>query len=79
MSIGSCDCCNRQNVPVSFSAWDQNNVGCDTTACYLCCGDTDPDPYGEMDEHSVAGSSVPGGDGFLSGASFCTASLAGAK
>jgi hypothetical protein len=26
-----------------------NNAGTDTYACYLCQGDTDPDPFGELD------------------------------
>lgn len=46
MAIGSCDNCGRNNVPVS------NGVSCgmETTQCYLCQGDDDPDPYGELDE-----------------------------
>lgn len=48
--IGNCDCCDRKNVPVNFSAWDRNNTGIDTTACYLCCGDSEIDPYGELEE-----------------------------
>lgn len=47
--IGNCDCCERQNVALSFSRACQNNVGIDTYACYLCQGNTDPDPFGELD------------------------------
>ena len=42
--IGNCDCCDRKGVPVS-NLW----APCDTTACVICQGDTDPDPYGEID------------------------------
>lgn len=48
--IGSCDCCPRMNVPISFSAADQNNSGSDTYACFICQGEDDPDPYGELEE-----------------------------
>ena len=43
--IGNCDCCDRTNVPVS-----KVNVPGEPSACFLCQGDTDPDPYGEMTE-----------------------------
>ena len=47
MAIGNCDCCDRRNVPVSSGYYDP--VG-DTTACFICQGETDPDPYGEIVE-----------------------------
>jgi hypothetical protein len=44
--IGSCDCCDRQQVPVShFNATAAYPEG---AACFICQGDTDPDPYGEL-------------------------------
>jgi hypothetical protein len=46
MSIGNCDCCDRRNVPVSHLT--ETYCG-DVTACFLCQGDTDPDPYGEVE------------------------------
>lgn len=50
MSIGACDICNRQSVPVTHFWPDANNTGIETTACYLCIGDDDADPYGELKE-----------------------------
>lgn len=47
--IGNCDNCDRINVPVSNGQF----CGCDTTQCFICQGETDPDPYGEMDEASA--------------------------
>jgi hypothetical protein len=47
MSIGNCDCCNRHDIPVSHGA---DIYGNDVTACFICCGDDDPDPYGEIDD-----------------------------
>jgi hypothetical protein len=45
--IGCCDCCDRQNVPVShFNATAAYPEG---VACFICQGDTDPDPYGELE------------------------------
>lgn len=44
--IGSCDCCDRQNVPVSNLV----AYGIDTTACFICRGGDEVDPYGELDE-----------------------------
>jgi hypothetical protein len=41
MTIGSCDCCDRQNVPVTSG---------DVTACFICQGEDDPDPYGELED-----------------------------
>lgn len=43
--IGACDNCDRRNVPVSSGQF----CGCDTTQCFICQGETDPDPYGEID------------------------------
>jgi hypothetical protein len=42
--IGNCDACDRQNVPVS----NCRSPSGETTQCFLCQGDTNPDPYGEM-------------------------------
>lgn len=44
--IGSCDNCSRRNVPVRHI--DSPHAG-DTTQCYVCTGDIDPDPYGELE------------------------------
>jgi hypothetical protein len=45
MIIGTCECCDRTGVPLSRI----NQVfGIETFACYVCLGDTDPDPYGEL-------------------------------
>ena len=45
MIIGTCECCDRTGVPISRI----NQVfGIETFACYVCLGDTDPDPYGEL-------------------------------
>jgi hypothetical protein len=46
MPIGNCDCCNRREVPVDFGCDVHGN---DVTACYLCKGETDPDPFGEAE------------------------------
>ena len=46
MSIGNCDNCDRQNVPVSHLT--ATYCG-DTTQCFLCQGDSDPDPFGEIE------------------------------
>jgi hypothetical protein len=45
MAIGTCDCCDRRNVPGSV-------VNCpgEPFACHICQGDHDPDPYGELGE-----------------------------
>lgn len=46
--IGACDICDRQNVPVSrFRA---TAAYPETSACFLCQGEEDPDPYGELKE-----------------------------
>jgi hypothetical protein len=47
MAIGTCDNCDRHNVPVRHMTGTY--LG-DTTQCFLCTGDTDPDPYGELDD-----------------------------
>lgn len=52
--IGSCDCCDRQNVPISNFRADQTSAQCETAACYLCQGDTDPDPYGELEAYALS-------------------------
>ncbi len=46
MAIGNCDCCDRCDVPVSHLTGTYCG---DVTACYLCQGDDDADPYGEME------------------------------
>jgi hypothetical protein len=43
--IGSCDNCDRVDVPVSHGTF----CGMETTQCYICQGD-EADPYGELDE-----------------------------
>jgi hypothetical protein len=48
--IGSCDNCNRNDVPVAH----HETVHGDTTQCFICTAspwekDPDPDPYGELD------------------------------
>jgi len=48
--IGSCDICDRQNVPVSHFQAGEGGAPCDTSACFICQGDTDPDPYCEIEE-----------------------------
>ncbi len=55
MSIGSCDCCDAERVPVHNVVWN----GMDVTTCYVCQGDIF-DPYGEMVEVEC---SACGGDG----------------
>lgn len=44
--IGTCECCDRQNVPVSHI---DIVFGIEAFACYLCQGEADPDPYGELE------------------------------
>lgn len=46
--IGNCDACDRQNVPVS-----KVNVPGEPTACFLCQGDSNPDPYCETADEYV--------------------------
>jgi hypothetical protein len=43
--IGRCDCCDRQNVPVSHI---DTVFGIKAFACYLCLGEDGPDPYAEL-------------------------------
>lgn len=48
MAIGACDICDRQNVPVSpFGATAAHP---ETSAFFLCQGENNPDPYGELEE-----------------------------
>lgn len=50
--IGSCDCCDRQHVPVSrFNATGAYPEG---VACFICRGETDLDPYGELFDEAMA-------------------------
>jgi hypothetical protein len=46
MAIGNCEVCDRKNVPVLFLA--ARGAHPEVTSCFICRGDTDPDPYGEM-------------------------------
>lgn len=46
--IGSCDICDRQNVPVGHS--HATSAHPEASVCFLCRGETDPDPYGELAE-----------------------------
>ena len=59
MTIGTCDNCSCENVPVSHL---EGTYCGDTTQCFLCQGDNDPDPYGEIEER-VEPCSACGGDG----------------
>jgi hypothetical protein len=43
--IGTCEICDRQNVPVSHI---DTVFGIEAFACYLCLCEDDPDPYGEL-------------------------------
>lgn len=40
--IGNCDACDRKNVPVS-----KVNAPGEPIACFICQGDSDPDPFWE--------------------------------
>jgi hypothetical protein len=46
--IGTCDCCERPNVPLSHCM----PYGIETYACYLCRGEDNLDPYGELEENN---------------------------
>lgn len=46
--IGACDICDRQNVPVSH--FNASAAHPETGACFICQGEDDPDPYGELEE-----------------------------
>lgn len=46
--IGSCDACDRQNVPLSHFHADETSCG-ETYQCFICQGEDDPDPYGELE------------------------------
>ncbi len=43
---GTCDCCERENVPLGHGYV----TGIETYYCYLCAGESDPDPYGELED-----------------------------
>lgn len=43
--IGSCDCCDRQNVPLSHFVDDYS----DEWVCFICQGEDEVDPYGELE------------------------------
>jgi hypothetical protein len=53
MAIGTCDNCDRRGVPVRC-------IDDVTTQCFLCTGDTDPDPYGEMEDEPAPHPPFPG-------------------
>ncbi len=46
-TIGTCNNCDRHHVPVSHL---ESTYCGDTTQCFLCQGDGDPDPYCEMED-----------------------------
>ena len=50
MTIGTCDNCSRENVPVSHL---EGTYCGDTTQCFLCQGDGDEDPYGEIEQYDA--------------------------
>lgn len=58
MAIGSCDNCDRQNVPIMAG----EACGIEGQFCFICRGDDDADPYGELDVRVEACSGC-GGDG----------------
>jgi hypothetical protein len=69
--IGNCDACDRKNVPVS----NCNSSSGETTQCFLCQGDTDPDPYCEV-EHDRSGKIIGDGEtGYNFSCSKCGAAL----
>jgi hypothetical protein len=43
--IGRCECCDRQNVPISHI---DTVFGIEAFACYLCLCEDNPDPYDEL-------------------------------
>lgn len=47
--IGTCENCDRENVPVSNCRMS----GMESTQCFLCQGEADPDPYGEREDHRI--------------------------
>jgi hypothetical protein len=49
--IGTCYNCSRENVPVSHL---EDTYCGDMTQCFLCHGDSDPDPYCELDDEPMA-------------------------
>lgn len=56
--IGNCDACDRKNVPVS-----KVNVPGEPTACFLCQGEKDADPYcetGHDQDGKLVGDDVSG-------------------
>lgn len=50
--IGACDCCDRQEVPLSHLNMDGIG-GCESFVCYICQGETDPDPYCEVEMNAI--------------------------
>lgn len=49
--IGSCEICDRQNVPVSH--YNECYAHPEVDVCFLCQGQDDPDPHSEMEEPAV--------------------------
>ena len=47
--IGCCDSCDRENVPVVLVC---STMG-EALTCYLCQGEDNPDPYGELVDINV--------------------------
>jgi hypothetical protein len=58
MAIGSCDCCDRQNVPISNVAATFAHP--EASACFLCRGYDDPDPYCEMEAPARCKTNIAG-------------------
>jgi hypothetical protein len=56
MAIGACDICDRQNVPVSH--FNATAAHPETSACFLCQGEDDTDPYGEL-EPTLSKENIP--------------------
>ncbi len=44
--IGGCEVCDRWNVPISHVT---TGFGVDVFVCYMCRGETDSDPYCELE------------------------------
>lgn len=54
--IAACDICDRQNVPVAN--FHPTALYPETSACFLCQGEDDPDPYGELEALKPASASA---------------------
>lgn len=60
--IGNCDCCDRTNVPLSLV--NATSLHPEAVACFICQGDSDPDPYGELETIERARLGIDGNCGF---------------